>query len=212
MFVCACLSLCLCVCMCVQPVRVRACWSAGTVSASRQHSVATARTTVRTAVMKNTAAESRVRRLPLTSQQLSSSLLHIPSLCVLQVRGCASLVNPAVSQFPVRRRAAVSTSPVIPEITTAVSPAQMFLHFTSGSVSPSGGDCASLHLSSLRAHQPGTVHEPALQPDQLPQLPGPPVPEREFCVLGVVTVPCTGPDRLLPVPHVLRLHAAGPKV
>lgn len=56
------------------------------------------------------------------------------------------------------------------------------------------------------------MHEPALQPHQLPQLPGPPVPEGVLRVLGVLPVPRPGPDRLLPVPHVLRLHPAGTEV
>lgn len=71
---------------------------------------------------------------------------------------------------------------------------------------------ASLRPSSLWTDQPGAVHEPTLQPDQLPQLPGSPVSERELCVLGVLAVPCPGPDRMLPVPHVLCLHTAGTKV
>ncbi|RVE60907.1 hypothetical protein OJAV_G00186080 [Oryzias javanicus] len=40
----------------------------------------------------------------------------------------------------------------------------------------------------------------------------PPVPAGELRVLGVLAVPRAGPDRLLPVPHVLRLHAAGTEV
>lgn len=66
--------------------------------------------------------------------------------------------------------------------------------------------------SALRAHQPGAVHEPALQPDQLSQLSGPPVPEGELCVLGGLSVPGPGPDWLLPLSHVLRLHTAGTQV
>lgn len=70
----------------------------------------------------------------------------------------------------------------------------------------------SLCPSSLWTDQPGAVYEPTLQPDQLPQLPRSPVPERERGVLGVLAVPCPGPDRMLPVPHVLCLHTAGAKV
>lgn len=66
--------------------------------------------------------------------------------------------------------------------------------------------------SALRAHQSGAVHEPALQPDQLSQLPGPPVPEGELRLLGGLSVPSPGPDWLLPLPHVLRLHTARTQV
>lgn len=64
----------------------------------------------------------------------------------------------------------------------------------------------------MRGHFSGAVHEPPVQPDHLPQLPGPPLPERELCFLGVVSVSRPGSDRMSPLPHVLRLHAAGAKV
>lgn len=111
-----------CVCVCVQPVRVRACWSAGTVSVFRQRSVVTARTTVRTAATRSTAAESRVRHLSVWHTSLeSSSLLLIIPLCVFQLRVCASPVSPAVSPLPVRQRAGGATPPATPETTTTTA-------------------------------------------------------------------------------------------
>ena len=205
---------CVCVCVCAQPVRARACWSAGTASASPQRFAAMARMTVRTAAMKSTAAESRVRHLSAhPSFELFFFFSSVFFFCPLTL----PLPGPAQSSCTAGQPSCISAS------CAAACGA-------SGACEPGSSNCSeclsalavrclplldtlpSCPPSALRAHQPGAVQEPALQHHQLAQLPGPPVPAGELRVLGGVAVPGAGPDRLLPVPHVLRLHAARPQV
>lgn len=87
LFVCLCVVVCAVVCL--QPVRVRVCWSAGTVSASLLRFAATEKTTVKTAAMKSTAAEIRVRRLS------ASHPSHVPVYLFLSVHKFICVCFPA---------------------------------------------------------------------------------------------------------------------
>lgn len=115
------------ICVCAQPVRVRVCWSAGTVSAFLRRFVVMERTTVKTAAMRSTAAKSRVRPLSSSGPSLfihpTRTSLIFTCVCVFQLRVCVFPVSPAVSPLPVRRCAQGATPPATPETTTtAVSP------------------------------------------------------------------------------------------
>lgn len=109
--------------VCAQHVKVKAYWSAGTVSVFHQRSTVMVRKTVRMAAMRSNAAESRVRHLSVTPSPVSFCRLEPPSslFAVFQLKQLVSPDSPAVSPLLVHQRVGGATLPATTETITAVS-------------------------------------------------------------------------------------------